>query len=353
MHELLTLASVRRLSAAGLVALFVLGSSCVSANESVLDTEPFGHATKVSVLDGDVVWSSYDATTNRSSLMLWSNGVASRLPVPPRVGGAFDVDLGRDDAGRTVVTYSRCARYPKLLPARQWPWHSTARRCRPYELPLGAGREHPLGPVPPRGRSWMLPSRWGRNLVIFDSPDGRSGGAVRWLDLAARRHTRLLPRGLRSVEISAGPTAIDVRDQRVAYDWRAEHPRDCRDTAGDAEGPTDSLDVFSGSLRVPAGLGRGQGPVGLTELGCTLDPIRQAFSPSLSADGLSYVVEGRWNGEIPVLRTRTSAQRIVDEPIDRVDGAIASASVDGSLTVVSRIARGNAFAWDVVLIDTK
>jgi hypothetical protein len=327
-------------------------ATSASASELLLDTEPFEHASKVSVLDGDVVWSSYDATAKRSRLMHWSNGVASALPVTPRKG-PFDADLGRDGAGNVVVTYSRCGRDPTPLSPRQWPWHASARRCRLYELRLGDRHERRLGPAPPHGRSWMMPSRWGGNVVFFDSPDGRSGGAVRWLKISAPRGLRTLPRGPRSVEISAGPTAIDVRGQRVAYDWRAEHRHNCRDATGDPDGPAYSLDVFSGWLRVPRGLGHGLGPVGLTELGCTFDPIRQAFSPSLDPNGLSYVIEGRWNGETPVLRTRTTAQRMLDMPIDRTDGAITSASVDAGLVAVSRLATGDAFAWEVVLIDTR
>jgi hypothetical protein len=321
--------------------------SAAASSEVVLGTEPFGHESKVSVLGGNVVWSSYDAATKRSRLMHWSNGVTRALPVASRKG-QFDPDLGLDRNGRIVVTYSRC-RTESVTGGQPWPWRALRHGCRPYELALDGGREHPLGPKPPRGRSWTLPSRWRDKLVFFESPLGHSRGAVRWLRMSSHRRARALPRGMRSFGTPAGPTAIDVRGLRVAYDWTAARPH-CRDAPGDGRGD-ESLDVLSGWLRLPVELAGGPGPVGLTELTCTSDPVKRAVSPSLDAAGLSYVVEGPWNGTIPVVRTRTTAGRIVDTPIDRVDGEVTSASADGNLVVASRVARGDMFAWDIVLMD--
>src|SRR4051812_17438182 len=67
--------------------------------------------SSVDANEGRVVWSEYDARRREYRLVEIRGERRIVLPVRPR-GAAFDVDIGRDAAGRVVAAYSRCKTEP-------------------------------------------------------------------------------------------------------------------------------------------------------------------------------------------------------------------------------------------------
>lgn len=56
--------------------------------------------------------------SDRYFLTALVGGQRQRLPIPPRTGVPFDVDLGPDGQGNVVAAYSRCAEEPDIITVR-------------------------------------------------------------------------------------------------------------------------------------------------------------------------------------------------------------------------------------------
>ena len=64
--------------------------------------------TRVAAWEGTAMWSRYDPAAGTYALMASAGGGAAvPVPVAPRSGGPFDIDLGTDRNGNTVAVYSR------------------------------------------------------------------------------------------------------------------------------------------------------------------------------------------------------------------------------------------------------
>jgi hypothetical protein len=274
--------------AAGGVTL-VLGASValtaaadVRANTTVLDhvAEP----TKVSVLGSRTVWSRR-TSSGRYSLATSTGGPATRVPVGTR-GVPFDVDLGRTAGGHVVATYSRCKRDPSAAFGEQWPLAQTARGCVPYEFDFSANRERRLSVPIPRGRSWMFPSRWDGRLAVFETVHGRRRGG-RVVVMRNGRRSSFAGGKAGASDVPGGPTTVDVRGQRLAFDWRAESGTMRCPQGG--QDPNDKIrpDVFEVRIgRLP------QRP-SVIATGCTWDANPAVVGASVQASG--SVVFGAWD----------------------------------------------------------
>src|SRR5204863_8066707 len=135
-------------------------------------------------------------------------GSVAAVPVPPRER-AFDVDLGEDEAGRVVATYSRCAGDPGGPPAG----------CAAREIGFVPGAaEHPLAPGVTDADP-LLPSRWHGHVAVAR----RTGAGPRQAQLCSASgapRCRTLPGGKAGESPrAAGPIAIDIDDRRMAMAW--------------------------------------------------------------------------------------------------------------------------------------
>jgi len=165
--------------------------------------------TRLSAHDGRVLWSAYDAATGQHVLMSAYRGGVARVPVAPR-NRSFDADLGEDDAGRVVATYSRCAGDPdgpaKGCVARQIAFAPGARERR---LLPGVADADPL-----------LPSRWHRRVAIAQRLLRSEPRQARLCSASGRPRCRTLPGGRAGqAPRSAGPIAIDIDARRYAMAW--------------------------------------------------------------------------------------------------------------------------------------
>src|SRR3954453_14345040 len=243
-----------------------------------------------------------------------------------------------------VVTYSRCRKEPVALFNGQWPDPEPARRCRLYQLVIGARRPSALGPEPPAGHVYLTPSRWRDRLAFLDWRAHPKRATVRWMRLGAtggrRRYT--VPVGRQGDEFGAGPSTIDLRGTRIAYDWHADLPDDvvrCPHSSGDPTLGVDEYDVFAG--RLPSMVGR-------LEQGCTFDAIQQAHSPSVpdSPGPVPYLISGPPHDFTPQLRTRSGAA-VTDRAIWPTGSIVDSISLDAGLIALSQSTDGAH--WQVVV----
>jgi hypothetical protein len=93
-----------------LIAVAAVGAALAPAASAqaatVLSTEPT--PTHVGAWNGTVMWSTLDATTGNYRLVKSVDGAApTTVPVPERVGGPFDIDLGTNRSGSTYAVYTR------------------------------------------------------------------------------------------------------------------------------------------------------------------------------------------------------------------------------------------------------
>lgn len=196
--------------------------------EMLLSMEP--QASKVTASEGVVVWSSFDPRDSQYHLTMYRGGGLERLPVAPR-RMPFDVDAGRLGHAKAIA-YTRCADDQLAQLHGPLPDWTTGRRCRVYTYVVGDTRERALRlPSGLRGEP-ALPAIWNRQLVIayrstFSSPVrlaliGLRTRSVRWLRTGTRGETKAgdYPR--------PAPTALDLRDGRVAFEWDGVTTRRCR-----------------------------------------------------------------------------------------------------------------------------
>ena len=193
--------------------------------------------TPVSVLDGRIVWSDYDAVQGRYFLTQQVGGITTRLPVAPRAV-PFDVDLGPDVDGKPVAAYSRCRRDPPPRSAprgsiAQMPEWRLGRGCDLYLYSFEQGREVLVRFASTHGASEFLPTVWTDRIAFarrFERRRGRAGRRaflfVRPNSLFAsqgrRGHTRRVPAGPRT---GPGPTSLDIATRRLAIGWDSTDPR--------------------------------------------------------------------------------------------------------------------------------
>lgn len=117
---------------------------------------------------GWVVWSS--PGQGGWLLEAWHRGTLATLPAAPRPE-PFDLDLGTDARGRTVVTFSRCTQTPRTtFDGRLASWSGAG--CRVHVFDLATGREHEAGVRATAHSSDTTPSAW-RGRIAFARTDSR------------------------------------------------------------------------------------------------------------------------------------------------------------------------------------
>ena len=129
------------------LAWAALGASPAYA-DTVLSVEP--SAPKLSTVGGAAAWSTFDASAGAWFLVIRQGGAIERAAIAPR-SVPFDVDLGRDDAGRLVAAYSRCDRDPDIAP-------SLGRGCDLYVYDLASRQERLLRGPSSEAASEYMPS---------------------------------------------------------------------------------------------------------------------------------------------------------------------------------------------------
>jgi len=243
------------------VATAVLAApGATAAAQTVLSQEPL--IPKVSAAGGALAWSSYDAGTRTWALMLRRDGVSERAPVASRPV-PFDVDLGRDAAGRLVASYSRC-RAPALDTAAK------GRGCDLYVYDLDARTEHKLGGASTADASEYLPALAGGRVAFARVYENRSGAAGRRTYLYVRAlsggSSNQLPGGTVNDRAATGPTALDLDTRRLAFEWEGVGPAGPGNDYGTSEMRVDYLE--GGHTIVEFGSGGALSAVGF--VGATL-----------------------------------------------------------------------------------
>ena len=137
------------------LALCLLGAAAPQARASHTVAAVTANVP-ISGYGGWLVW-SVRAGTGWGINALHAGKVAA-LPVARR-DQPFDLNLGTDSTGRTVVTFSRCATSPGLDPeGRTAPW--TGAGCHVDALDVLTGHETVLQIPHPKGSSDTTPSMW-------------------------------------------------------------------------------------------------------------------------------------------------------------------------------------------------
>jgi hypothetical protein len=91
-----------------LIALALAALPIAPASAQTVATP--GAATSVKEFQGTLVFSQFDRTTNRYSLMIRRAGAAAPEPVPVAPSGRpFDADIGPDSNGNPELIYQRCS----------------------------------------------------------------------------------------------------------------------------------------------------------------------------------------------------------------------------------------------------
>jgi hypothetical protein len=230
--------------------------------------------SSVDASDGRVVWSEYDARRREYRLVEMRAARRVVLPVRPR-GVAFDLDIGRDAAGRVVAAYSRCKTEPSDAYSQTLlPTYATGRGCRLYLYDFRSRRERSLDVPGARGASIYLPAVAGERVVFArrDSRRGHRSPALYVADLGTRRLRRLQHGRL------PGPTAVDIDGARIAYTWDTLVSRCTPDEPPDIDGVTRS-EVWIAPV---------DGAAEPVDEACWGDPTSFFFSPSLTDAALLY-----------------------------------------------------------------
>jgi hypothetical protein len=261
-------------------------------------------AVAPSAAAGRVVFSRKVPDTGRFELVAWSAARGLRvLPVGDRTV-PFDADVGRDAAGRAVVSYSRCAvdgTLADVLPSVDF---SAARGCRPYLLDLDrpGARARPLRLARASRLSLTTPSVHGPSVAAVATPaDGGSARVLLWrhrMQAPVRLHGGTAPRcpyPSCPVPPRSGVDALDLGPRSVAFLWRLSQAQ---------YGSAPAVELRTSSLR-PAGIGR-QIPFakGYVSGACG---FRQPLSPTAGAGGgiAFLLVQSPCEG----LQTTLAAQR--------------------------------------------
>jgi hypothetical protein len=188
-------------SAAVLVAVALLsftGAPAAGAAGPPLAT--VDAATPLSAGNGWLVWSAPEG--RQWTLMAYHAGSVIRLPVSPRAQ-PFDASVGTDVAGLPVVTFSRCARTPRMGTVGEQgggggallvPASGAGCRIRVLELTDGAEIKPPI-PAPP-GVSDTTPSIWhGQIAFARHSPSHGDVWQIESWSPSARNRLKTLPHG--------------------------------------------------------------------------------------------------------------------------------------------------------------
>ncbi len=200
------------------------GSSPAAAPPLILATTDTNSA--ISAHGGWVAWSQRKGAAWQ--LVAWHRGVRAPVPVAPRAQ-PFDVDLGSDDRGRVVATFSRCDEAPRVsLLGTLTPW--TSYGCRVRVVDLRTGRERAAGIPRPSGFSDTSPSMWrGRiafarnrpgvsqvSQVMHWSPSSRRARALRHGKLASCSRKQSCAAQVGAVQ------GLDLGSRLVAFRWYVE-----------------------------------------------------------------------------------------------------------------------------------
>ena len=171
-HILVLTAALRRAAIVAMIAAAWIAVCEVhpAAADGVDRTE--ARPTSIAAYGGWFVWSHW-VSTGREYRLVASDGVAVRtLPVPGRKV-PFDVDLGPDEHGHTVATYSRCAKEPFVPSVGLLPNYRTGVRCRLYQVRVPGGSEQRIRVPVGNSQSVFLPTRWHHALAYGLSDRGR------------------------------------------------------------------------------------------------------------------------------------------------------------------------------------
>jgi hypothetical protein len=95
------------------IALATIAALAAPAAANAQTVATPGAATSVKEFAGTIVFSQFDRTTNRYSLMVRRAGAAApeAIPVAPS-GRPYDADIGPDSSGRPELIYQRCSTPP-------------------------------------------------------------------------------------------------------------------------------------------------------------------------------------------------------------------------------------------------
>jgi hypothetical protein len=224
----------------------VLSSVGNAHAETVIARIP--NQTPISAYGGSVAWSRYDAIAHVYRLAAYAHGRVADLPVAPRAE-PFDVDLGPNARGRLTAVYSRCRAFAGIPTGNHG--------CDIYQYTFASGTEQKLTKLSRADASEVLPSIWGRRVAFARTYEHRRGRS-RYIptvvvgEIDTGRLTRLGggPPGFASADSwGPGPTSIDMRGHRVAYDWQFE-PTSCGGSdlqPGDAKASELFLDTIGGT----------------------------------------------------------------------------------------------------------
>lgn len=176
-------------------------------------------------------------------------GSAVRLPVAPRRGVPFDVDLGPDGSGGVTAVHSRCATEPTEaiasrsgvkvpLLAGPTPVYAAGRGCDLYRYDFSTGRERRVAGASTTAASEVLPAIWRDTIAFVRVYDRRSGrrGRLPYVYVRSLSTGRTARRrgGLRGLYGLPGPTSTDlyghtlVRVELGAQERPHLRPRDQR-----------------------------------------------------------------------------------------------------------------------------
>lgn len=226
--------TLRGLLAVPLLAVALVAPAAAGGMSIALPPDPnllgsTAGATKISALQGWVVWSEPVEGTSQWRLVAAHDGnTAPVAGVAPRAE-PFDVDLGTDADGAVVATFSRCAIDPEPQLGR------LAKGCRLRVLDLDTGRERALAVPRPAGVSDTVPSMW-RGRVAFArqaKPQPRISQVLLWSP--ADRRLTSLPKGTVSAGCRRRPcttatrgtgtaTSMDLGPSFVTFRWYLTGP---------------------------------------------------------------------------------------------------------------------------------
>ena len=208
-----------------IVALVVAFSSALATSPAHGEVVASEHAASpIAAFESYAAWSRADG--RRFRLIIWHDGRLHRAAVAPRAA-QFDVDLGRNAAGRVVAVYSRCTKTKHPLPGYM-PFPADNEGCDLYQYDLTSQRERRLRGPSTKGSSEFLPAIAGRRLVFarLASPRSSQASFPQLVSATLGHHyrERLLPRPTSHAtrEGSIGPRTIDARGSVAAIGWEYE-----------------------------------------------------------------------------------------------------------------------------------
>jgi hypothetical protein len=170
-------------------------------------------------------------------------GVVAQLPIAPRPQ-PFDASVGTDASGAPVVTFSRCARTPRMFRVAggggaggELLEPRTGSGCRIHVFALPGGREHRL-PIPtPRAASDTTPSMWRGEVAFARHAPGHADvwQVLSWSPralggVATLRHGRIAtncptePRGCAARRPLGAVEALSRDGSIVTFLWHVQGP---------------------------------------------------------------------------------------------------------------------------------